>query len=83
MAGSLLIEMGEVVRAAPRTGATATEIAAWYLRKAQLLDHVADDTGGADAATARNTARKARQRASAMTARTGRQAISHGAGGEA
>jgi len=41
MSGSVLVEMGELVRATPQLGAPAVQVAAWYERKAQLLDHIA------------------------------------------
>ena len=40
-----LEEMGHVMRTAPRPGAPVREIADWYHRKAQLLDHLATEEG--------------------------------------
>jgi len=42
-----LEEMGHVMRAAPGPAAGVREVADWYRRKAQLLDHLA--TGSPDA----------------------------------
>lgn len=40
-----LEEMGHVMRTAPRPGAPVREVADWYRRKAQLLDHLATEDG--------------------------------------
>ncbi|QYN41095.1 hypothetical protein K1T35_48000 (plasmid) [Pseudonocardia sp. DSM 110487] len=80
----MLVEIGEVVRAAPRAGATADEIAAWYLLKARLLEHVAGETTGSEATAVRTWAMKARERAASLTtssrdsARTARRAAGSG-----
>jgi hypothetical protein len=65
MAGSVLVEIGEVVRATPRPGANPVEVACWYRRKAMLLEHIAAE-GGAGEAGAVVAARQARQRAAEL-----------------
>ncbi|MHA6629151.1 hypothetical protein ACU61A_27265 [Pseudonocardia sichuanensis] len=62
---SVLVEIGEVVRATPRPGAQPVEVAAWYQRKARLLEHIAVD-GGTGAAGAVECARQARRRAAEL-----------------
>jgi hypothetical protein len=69
MAASVLVEIGDVVRATPRPGAQAVEIARWYRRKAQLLEHVAAE-GGDGAASAVEVARQARRRAAELDRRS-------------
>lgn len=63
--GSVLREIGEVVRALPRSGAEPVEVARWYRRKAQLLEHIAAEAGTAPAGTL-EMARKARRRAAEL-----------------
>ena len=44
-----LEEMGHVMRAAPGPAAGAREVADWYHRKAELLDHLATGSPAAEA----------------------------------
>ncbi|MBB4907650.1 hypothetical protein [Actinophytocola algeriensis] len=44
-----LEEMGQVMRTAPGPGADAHEVADWYRRKADLLDHLASGGSGVEA----------------------------------
>lgn len=71
MSGSVLIEMGQVLRAVPRPDAPVTEVAAWYVAKAALLEHVAADLrtrtdSDAAAALAAFQAARARRRAAQL-----------------
>lgn len=63
--GSVLVEMGALVRAIPRAGAPAADVAAWYERKARLLEHIAED-GGSGSADAARLARQAHRRAAEL-----------------
>jgi len=65
MAGSVLVEMGRVLRSAPRPGAPAVEVAAWYVRKAELLELVASERGP-ESASAASVAVAARVRAARL-----------------
>ncbi|WP_156994065.1 hypothetical protein [Pseudonocardia acaciae] len=75
MAG-VLAEIGALMRSAPRPSAPAGDVAAWYERKAELLEHVAADLldrgpvmgdAGSDAARFVLEAGRARRRASALS----------------
>lgn len=66
---STLIEMGALLRSVPGPDAPAAEVAAWYERKATLLEHVAMEAGPIteDGQRAAALARRARVRAAALT----------------
>jgi hypothetical protein len=59
---SLLEEMTQVVLSRPSHTATPAEVAAWYHRKAALLDRIAGERG-VDSAEASTQAATARERA--------------------
>lgn len=65
---STLIEMGAVLRAMPGPDAPVAEVAAWYERKATLLEHLATETGPStlDGQRAAALARQAHVRAAAL-----------------
>jgi len=77
MPASVLIEMGEVVRATPGPGALPVEIAGWYRRKALLLEHVAAQ-GGPEQASLVEAARRARQHVAELDRRCGDGAVDDG-----
>ena len=61
-----LEEMGHVMRTAPRPGAPAHEVADWYRRKAELLDHLAHGSSAAEAIRMHALADLARDHAAAL-----------------
>jgi hypothetical protein len=58
MSGSVLVEMGALLRSMPAADAPASVVAAWYESKAVLFERVAAE-GGSDAAEARVLAERA------------------------
>jgi hypothetical protein len=64
-----LEEMGQVMRTAPGPTAGAREVADWYHRKAQLLDHLANGAGAAEAARMHALADVAREHAAELLTR--------------
>ncbi len=65
-----LEEMGIVLRAVPGPRSADHEIASWYELKARLLEHLADDAVGAEAARMRSQATAAHRHATALLAST-------------
>jgi hypothetical protein len=65
MARSILEEMTLLMLAVPGPRAADAEVAAWYERKAHLLEHIASD-GGPDADFARDQAAAAHQHAARL-----------------
>lgn len=61
-----LEEMGHVMRTAPRPGAPVREVADWYRRKAQLLDHLATGSATEEGANMHALADLARDHAAAL-----------------
>jgi hypothetical protein len=61
-----LEEMGIVMRAVPGPAAGVGEIAGWYRLKAELLDHLAAESTGAEALDMRRKARRARAHAAEL-----------------
>jgi hypothetical protein len=61
-----LEEIGIVMRAVPGPHAGVHEVADWYTRKAQLLDHLAGDTAGSEAERMRGQAMIARRHAAEL-----------------
>lgn len=65
---SRLEEITQVMLAQPGAHAPPSVVAAWYERKAELLDHIAED-GGAEAEWAKAQARSAREHARVLSQR--------------
>lgn len=68
LAGSVLVEMGQLSRSVPGVGASPVVVAAWYESKAVLFEHVAAE-GGLDAAKAAVIAEHAHRHAARLLAR--------------
>ncbi|MFC4855674.1 hypothetical protein [Actinophytocola glycyrrhizae] len=63
---TMLEEMGHVMRTAPGPAADAHEVADWYHRKAQLLDHLATGSQSTEAAHMHALAALAREHAAEL-----------------
>lgn len=66
MADSVLVELGRLSRSVPRPGAPVIEIAAWYERKAALLERAAGEDRDGSAAVLTIEAGRARRRAARL-----------------
>lgn len=47
---STLVELGELIRSRPGLDASPAVVAAWYAQKAVVLQHIAEESGDAEAA---------------------------------
>lgn len=66
-ARSLLVEIGQLLRSTPGPGATTGEVAAWYRRKADMLDYAANQAQDTQAGALRLHAARARHHAIQLT----------------